>query len=202
MDATAILKDTGRWLKKANAKAVFVCLLVSLLVTSGLWVFKLMSDVRDLGISASTRGSRRPNLPLGILDLVASVEQTLADSFPSVSPFAGAPARPRKWRKPPKSPPKRLSPPPKRAPKAAVNRPETVSLIYKGIFKRSDGVNMALIEDSKSGSSSFYKLDSNLFGMSIQEIGSSMITITQEDGETMELPMDQSAVFVEGKHAP
>ncbi len=212
MDPKAIAIKALRWLKKANAKSVFACLLASLIAVSSLWTVRLMSEVRKSGITASSRGRNKILLPLGILELVKSVEQTIDDSFPSVSPFAGAPALARRQHIPRQKKPNNRSssfldrfrnkPPPKKPKNNAQNRPETVSLVYKGIFKRSDGVTMALIEDSKSGRSRFYGTDADVFGMTVRGIESETIEIIQEDGAPIELTRDLSAVFVEGKHAP
>lgn len=219
MDPKAMAMKALRWLKKANAKSVFACLLASLIAVSSLWTVRLMSEVRKSGITASSRGREKILLPLGILELVESVEQTIDDSFPSVSPFAGAPALARRKHIPRQKKPKnstssflnrfRNEPPQKpknnarNRPKNNVqNRPETVSLVYKGVFKRSDGVTMALIEDSKSGRSRFYGTDADVFGMTVRGIALETIEIIQEDGAPIELTRDLSTVFVEGKHAP
>ncbi len=211
MEPKAMAMQALRWLKKTNAKAVFACLLASLIAISSIWTLRLMSEVRKPRIIASNQGRNKTMLPLGILDLVASIEQTVVDSFPSVSPFAGAPAK--QHRKPyiPKNRPvrdpkrpffNRFQPRTNAPPVNVVKKPETVSLIYKGVFKRSDGVTMALIEDSKSGRSGFYGADADVFGMTLKGIEMETIEIIQEDGDPIELKRDLSAVFVEGNYVP
>jgi hypothetical protein len=213
MDPKEMAMQALRWLKKANAKAVFACLLASLIAISSIWTLRLMSEVRTPRIIASNQGRKKTMLPLGILDLVASIEQTVVDSFPSVSPFAGAPAQPNRKNpreKRPRDEPKhsffnRFTRPPKRTnapPVNVVQKPETVSLIYKGVFRRSDGVTMALIEDSKSGRSRFYGAGADVFGMTLKGVEMETIEISQEDGDPIELKRDLSAVFVEGKYVP
>jgi hypothetical protein len=211
MDLKETVISTGQWLRKANAKAVFACLLVAFLGVSAFWVYSLMSEVKKPSIAPLSRSRNLKNLPLGVIALADSVSASINDSFPSVSPFAGAPAVPKNRTRPeytPRTRPdidsflNRFRRKPADSNRPEVNRPETVSLVYKGIFKRSDGVKMALIENSKSGRSSFYKIDGDIFGMTLNTIEAESIEILQENGEPLVLQRDQSAVFVEGKHAP
>ncbi len=211
MDLKHKVISAGNWLRKANAKAVFVCLLVSFLGVSAFWGYRLMSEVKKPTITPNSRSRSQKNLPLGVIALADSVGRTISESFPSASPFAGAPATPRRRTRPEyterKRPPinsflDRFRNRPADTDQPHINRPETVSLVYKGIFKRSDGVKMALIENSKSGRSSFYKSDSDIFGMTVKAIEAETVEILQENGEPVVLDRDHSAVFVEGQHAP
>lgn len=210
MDLKHTFISAGRWLRKANAKAVFTCLLISLLCVSGFWAYRLMSEIKKPSLAPNSRSRNQKNLPLGVIALADTIGETIAESFPSVSPFAGAPAVPRQRTRPQYTERKKpalnsfLDRFRKKEPveKPRINRPETVSLVYKGIFKRSDGVSMALIENSKSGRSSFYKSDGDIFGMTVSGIEAETVEIIQENGDPVVLQRDQSAVFVEGKHAP
>jgi hypothetical protein len=213
MDLKASGIDFGKWLRKTNARAVLACLIAALLSVSGLWSYSLMSEVKTNYAAPHSSGRQaQQNLPLGVLSAADTAEKTIAQSFPSVSPFAGAPAVPRERHHPanieqPKMPintfiEKFRKNPPEDIKEPRLDRPETISLTYKGIFRRSDGIKMALIANSKAGKSAFYEADDDIFGLKLKNIETETIEVLQADGQPLKLSLDQPAVFVEGKHAP
>lgn len=73
-----------------------------------------------------------------------------------------------------------------------------VILVYRGFFTRSDGVQLALIEDSQHGRQRFHPVGSRLYGLTLDDVQTSAIRIVTADGETRELPLGLPAGFSEG----
>ena len=78
---------------------------------------------------------------------------------------------------------------------------ETIHLTYRGVFKRSDGRVMALIEDSKTKGSSFYLTGNELYGIALVDASTEHVTIELEDGTSGALELGVPTAFEGGRYA-
>jgi len=76
-----------------------------------------------------------------------------------------------------------------------VNSRETVKVTYRGIFERTDGKIVALIEDSKSGKSAFYSVGDTVADLTIEDVHEDAIDVTLKDGSRVSLLMGKSKSF-------
>ncbi len=73
-----------------------------------------------------------------------------------------------------------------------------VTLVYRGLFTRSDGSQLALMEDQERGRRAFHPVGTDLYGLRLDAVSSSAVAITTADGATIELPIGQAVDFSEG----
>lgn len=196
------MDNLWKWLKKANARAVFFCLLVVLLAAIGWWAWKLMTPIR--GVSPAPAGmGKEPLFPrLGMLAFLEK-QKTASENRPAnlFSPADGAstivtippsqgtvetPVRP-----PDSPPPTRVNPPRTR---------RLVTVTYRGMYTGSDGAAVALIEDSKSRRSSFYPVGASLFGLTVKSVRGETLTMTLDDGSDNDLKRGVPQSFPETSH--
>jgi hypothetical protein len=213
-----------KWLMQANARGVFVATVAALALVTGWWVRQEINPPDDGG-PVGGGGARRPKAHprLEVLDYVREQLAVDATLVPE-TPFR--PARKRRVRRVVKSMASRLPPPPApgkappsdpdetivtgpavrlfppAGPHAIASGPKSVTLVYHGLFKRSDGHTLALIEDSESRRRLFRDTGGAVdgYGTRVIAISPGSITLATNDGETIELPRGQPTNFVEGHH--
>jgi len=204
-----------RWLMRANARGVFGCALLALILVGGWWTWRELAG-QDNEFQAPTAGlsGKPPDYPhlLTFLDehspsdLVDTVRNPFALSRPVRTkprdpnpkpvfvPFVRPdpiPTPPRRPTPPPRPrPPRRPTPPPKPR--------DIVQLTYCGILKRTDGRKVALIEDSKTNRRSFYRLGSDVHGTRVADIGFDSVTLKLADGSTATLTLGEPGSFSGG----
>ncbi len=191
------------WLKKANARAVFFCLLAALLLVSAWWSWKLLTPIRMPPPPSTTAPTQ--NLPPPSLGILAYLQnQQTVSTNRSANLFT-----PPESFNPPQSPPKNQNAPaaataqakpdsPKNTTKPPPPRPkELITLTYKGMFIRGDGVHVALIADSKSNRASFYTPGKVLFGLKIMTIEAESLGASAPDLAEVKLKRGVSISFPE-----
>jgi hypothetical protein len=190
------------WLRRANARTVFLCALAGLVAVLVWWTGKALMpiELRTPIVPAAQAEKTRANL--GLLAFLAGQTNT---SRPQNNPFFNphafqpgplevavvAPTQPQV------SPPVTtvsVSPPP--PPKN-----NAISLTYRGMMTRSDGVIMALVEDSKSKLAAFYSADTNLFGMTIEKVTGEELVIGGTNRPTLTLKRGTPESLREAPHA-
>lgn len=196
-----------KWLMRANARVVFFCSLSAFVVVSGWWTWMEFAPVDyETRIPPTTaREKSRPNL-----DLLAFLEKQLSSVASPVSnnPFLSpetsesvtqiskpAPPEPAPLLTPETREQSRPTMP------SPTQKPETVILTYRGIFIRSDGHVMALIEDSRTKRSSFYNIGDNLYGVKIVNVKTEQAAVVLSDESSVTLKLGKPEVFKEGRHA-
>lgn len=186
------------WLKKANARAVFLCLLVVLLGVTVKWVWRLMSPIQMIHAAPVGTGVDPTSRALGLLAFMkaqrAAGSDRAANLFftPDSLSQATAPAEPAEPVKPPDTV-KNAKPP----------RPvkKTFTLTYRGLYTREDGTPMALIEDSRSKRSAFYAAGTNCFGFTLKSVAPETLNATANDGTDTALKRGVPQTFMESRHA-
>lgn len=76
--------------------------------------------------------------------------------------------------------------------------PHKIVLTYRGILRRPDGHELALIEESETRSRQFYSRDGQLFGFKIQRFDETMLDLIQPDGTHVPLMLRQPGTFTDG----
>ena len=79
-------------------------------------------------------------------------------------------------------------------PVTAVNpaKPPPVTLTYKGYMTRADGVSLALIHDSASGTTRFLDADQTLAGATLLSVKHGALTLRLPNGDETTLPLHES----------
>jgi hypothetical protein len=202
-----------RWLMRANARGVFGCAMIALIVVGAWWGWREMAGL-DKEFHTPTAGldGKPPDYPQLLAFLSQHSPSDLADTVRN--PFALSRRVRTKPRAPDAVPPipepePEPEPPPKPPPTPPPPEPEpppppppptrdTVQLTYRGIFKRTDGKKVALIEDSKSKRRSFYRLGARVHGTRVAEINFDSVTLKLADKSTFRLGLGETETFFEG----
>jgi len=187
-----------RWLLRANARMVFLCLLALLCAVSGWWAWK------EFGAPVPKQtlpSSGEPTAPDPLRDPVVFLtrqQQVPAEAYAG-NPFAGAFSPKKRVTHSEPSTKARYKPMPRtRRPRARrKQKPSLISLTYRGMIVRPDGRAAALIEDRASGRSSFYDAGSVLYGFRIGAIEFSRVLLDQGDGSKIPLELGKARTFVE-----
>ena len=192
-----------KWLKKANARAVFYCLLVALVGVVAWWTWKLMTPVRTTLPSMAGVGSEQPGPGLGLLAFMEAQQiaatNRAADLF--APPESFVPRAPPPQNVDSGEPPKGKAEPDKTPPKANPLRiKDIVQLTYRGMLVRDDGAPVALIWDSKTKGSSFYGVGTNLFGLKIRTVEAEALSVDTTDDSAATLKRGIPKSFSEGRH--
>lgn len=184
-----------KWLMKTNARLVFVCALVALMVAAGYWAWQLLTPVdvepmlpvslkkkvkTDLGLLAFVDRQLSPDLyklPGNSFLTPGTPEREYVRSVVPVPAVTNRPPKPIPIRPPDPPPIVKPTPP----------GPPPVKLTYKGIYRASDGTEMAWIEDSQSNGKSFYDIGATIFGATIESITTTEAHITLPNGSSLEL---------------
>ena len=200
-----------KWLMRANARWVLYCAVAALILVIGWWTWKEFSPLEQEPPIPSSALKEAPLPSLGLDALLEKVESRMPTQVPANVFMAMDAQRP-----PPAVDvnPTLVNPPVKQPDGGGVRQPvvtspqqpppkqrDTVSLIYRGLFRRTDGKTMALIEDSKSKSSSFYSVSNELFGVKVGAVDTNEAAVTLNDGSSAILKLGQPAVFEGGKRA-
>ena len=205
-----------KWLMRSNARWVFYCALVALVLVIGYWTWREISPLEQ---AAALPTSAFKDTPPPVLDVDALLDRSLAGTpakIPANVFLAPEPPPPPLPPSPPPSP-NRLNPattavkpndpaavkpvdgqPPPPPPPPPRN---TVSLTYRGLLKRTDGKVLALIEDSKSKGGVFYSVSNEVFGVRVGGIDTNQATVTLSDGSVLPLKLGEPVVFEGGKRA-
>lgn len=196
-----------KWLMRANARGVLAGALLVLLLVMGWWGWR---EFHGPSVEKPLKPHRQPRAGSQGLGLLAYLDQQLAagEAMAVKDPFAGArrPARP----SPPSTnvvvvvthPPKAVEPvtpvaavpmpaPPVAAPKA----PETFELQYLGVMTRPDGRIMALVRDSKAGTTAFYAPGSVVRGVRLGRLTADAASVIGADGTIRVVKVGESATF-------
>lgn len=177
-----------KWLMRTNARKVFLCALIALILVSGWWGWKLSRPPQYGEIKMVSTPKTRSHIGLGINTLFSEEQKKMqydgnnpfnADDiqFYYTSPLPSPKPRPSETIEEPSVQPFPRKPSPK------VSKSEPVYLTYKGLFQRTDGKIVALIENSKSKQSEFYEGGQEIFGLKINEIRMEEILLTNNVGE-------------------
>jgi hypothetical protein len=189
------------WLMRTNAMQVFISAVIVLFVISGWWVWCLSRPLASPVPSVSSAMKQKSYSPIGIMESLDAKPGDESD-LPDTNPFSGKPvssqAENTKTNTPSNKPIKT------NVPFFSTNKPATADplrLIYKGIFIRSDGKRLALIENAKSGISSFYQEGHELFGIKIGSIETNKVDVIMSDGSIMPLTIKKTEIIPEGQNA-
>lgn len=197
--------DIKRIWMHTNAKMIFFCYLAGIVVIGVFWGIILSHSPSLHSIEVSTQRTTRNRHSLAIIPLIEShLSASMKDEL-YVNPFTGIPRKNTSSRQLVRTPPQtseRKRPPDRPATQTEPKpKPETVNIIYKGIFKRTDGKNLALIEDSKSGKTSFYLQGSSLCGLDVGEITATTVTLHDTENEKTVIQLKKPQIFIGGKRA-
>ncbi len=199
-----------KWLMRTNARAVFGVAVAGLILVSAWWAWRILGPLDTFKALPSRSTGEQEEKPLGLL---AFLDEQLGSDAPYVpgNPFLhpmrgtrkrhdrgtaaitlpGAPDLP----KPPTpTPPKQPGPPKPPTPK------ERVTIVYRGVFKRPDGQMMALIQDSKNGSTRFYGKGETVAGLEVGKFDRETVEVIQGDRRAVSLPFGESSVFTDGEY--
>jgi hypothetical protein len=201
-----------KWLMRANARWVFWSALAALILVIAWWTWKEFSPLEPEAAIPASALKEGPPLVLGFNVLLEEFQTGTTIGVPVQVFIAPEPPRPpsKVDVNPPPSKPE--NPPDSKPGNVGVTKPpgaqppppkprDTVSLTYRGLFQRPDGRIMALIEDSKSKSRSFYSVSNELFGVKVGVIENEQTVLTLSDGSALPLKLGQPAVFEGGKRA-
>lgn len=195
-----------KWLKKANARAVFFCLLAGLAVVSAWWVWKLITPIRVVPppVTGVTHNPATPSLGILAYLQVQQAEGTnrAANLFIPPEAFNQSPPSSNKKEKPEPSTSQSKPEPRKESVKTApAPARELVTLTYRGLWVRGDGVPMALLADSKSRRTAFYPAGTNLFGLILTTITAETLGLKCPDQTSVTLKRGVPQSFPEDRHA-
>ena len=200
------------WFKRANAKAVLAAAVVVLLAAIAWWTWKTLTPLAFAPPALPPASSAKPPPPLGLLAFIeqeGAVKMKPTDPSLFVLPAFLKPKPPEVTNPdvrgvdvptPPQPPKPVPTPVPTPTPTpAATPKRDVLSILYRGLYQRSDGGVMALIEDSKSHSASYYPAGTNVFGLTVSNVAPEELTVTTPDGETSLLKRGEAALFTDGK---
>lgn len=211
-----------KWLMRANARAVFMVSAVALLLALGWWV---RDEVRPRPVPslmpAATAGvspSRTSDMRLEVLDYVEA-QLALDPSLIPETPFRPIREGRRRRRVVASDMPEMEGPDPGaveegglpvgpigrflRTPRGRPSgEPETgpvvARLVYRGLFTRSDGSRLALIEDESTNRRSFHPIGTTLHGLHLEAAGPGGAVAKQANGEALHMPIGEQVSISEG----
>ncbi|MEI8139523.1 MAG: hypothetical protein WCI03_06620 [bacterium] len=190
-----------KWLKQANARAVFFCLLAALMAVTAWWGWKLMTPI-GMAPSPVTGTTNELTTPgLGILAYLHA--QQIEGTNRAANLFTPAEGFSQTQPSPPKKDNLELSNSPSKPSiqPTPAHPKENITLTYRGLYMRRDGVPMALIFDSKSKKTSFYPAGTNLFGMILTSIKEESLGVDRPDQASVTLKRGIPQSFLEIRHA-
>lgn len=207
-----------KWLMRANARGVFLGTLLGLLLTIAWWTYRELREAPRTETPPSKGTWSANDTPLGI---IAFLDEQLEDfaALGRGNPFHLRRRKPRKPKPPapgpepqpepapptpgpgpgpgpepdPAPPPSPPSPEPEPEPEPPPKQGYTLE--YKGLFTRSDGSTAALVRDSKTQTSSFFKKGTALHGMTIGRVNARYVTIQRPDGSLVMLKLGEPEEF-------
>lgn len=195
-----------KWLMRANARGVFIVSVIVLVLVLAWWVWREFAPLeRGISMVPGAGGTDKSRDSLGLLAFLE--EERGRDSVqpppyfflnlpaPYVAPSTNAVATNLE-------PVVAVAPVKPADPKAAPPAPkkkEVTTLVYKGKVQRTDDQVLALIGDSKSGGSKFYRSGDEVCGMVLGEFSKEEARVAV-GGEEVVLEFGKPANFEEGKH--
>ncbi len=191
------------WLKKANARAVFFGLLAGLIVVTAWWAWKLTTPIRTAPLPAAGATHDAATPGLGILAYLqaqqANGTNDAANLFTPATGSTQSPSSPKREKADPVKIQQSKPEPSKTPPPARVR--EVITLTYRGLYVRGDGVPMAMIADSKSRRAAFYSAGTNLFGLVLKTVEAEKVGMDGSDQSSIILKRGIPQAFEEGRHA-
>jgi len=203
------------WFKRANAKAVLAAAVVVLAVAIGWWTWKTLTPIAFAPPVLPPASPANPPPPIGLLAYIEKegtlrMQPTdttlfaLPDFLKPKPPESIAPdtqPKPPESQKPKPTPPPAPTPAPQPASTPAPQPPkrDVLDLTYRGLYQSSDGGLMALIEDSKSHSASFYTNGATVFGLAVSNVAPEELTVTTADGTARVLKRGANVRFSDGR---
>jgi hypothetical protein len=190
-----------KWLKQANARAVFFCLLAALMAVTAWWGWKLMTPIGLVSPPVTGTPNELTTPGLGILAYLRAQQADGTNRAANLfTPPEGVSQS--QSSQPKKDTPELSKPPSKPSMQPAPARPkEVITLTYRGLYMRGDGVPMALIFDSKSKKTSFYLTGTNLFGLVLTSIEAEALGADRPDQASVTLKRGVPQSFPESHHA-
>ena len=202
------MESFWNWLMRANARAVLIVAVIAFLLVTAWWTWREVRPEDEPPPLVPSAAASRSYADLGLQEYLE--REAAAGGGPPLPP---SPFRyPRSFRLVPppvatNAPPPKVSPTP--APHKAPPKPEPVVLTYRGIFVRTDGQTVALLQDSLSGGSGFWSIGDDLgtigpelAGAKISGITTAGVEVVTRDGASLFLTnINQQATFLKGKHA-
>ena len=192
------MENFKKWLMKTNARVVFVCALLALLVAIGYWAWVLITPI-GVETPLPKRINEQSLTSLGLLGFVNQQLSPDAYALPDNSFLTpGTPERVYHRVKQPVKPP--VKRPPRKKPPQVKQIPikppkpyaSPVRITYRGIFKKTDGRKVAWIENSKTKGKAFYDIGDNVFGATLENITATSAQIKNPDGTSTELLFGKS----------
>lgn len=211
-----------------NARTVFGWSLAALLLIAGGWAWRESSPPDyKLRISKGAAGGDKRAIRLGVLDYVAREAARTSEDVPTlfrgpygygylaqkpidIKPVEVKPGEVKPGEvkpgeaKPGEGNPGEVKPPAGIKPPVAVKPPpvrETVALTYRGLLRRPDGKEVALVQNTKTRRSGFYAVGETVSGIKVVTIRTDDLEVQGTDGATIKLILGEPKVFEEGKLA-
>lgn len=85
------------------------------------------------------------------------------------------------------------------AAKDGQRKPWPKRIVYRGVFRRTDGVTAAWVEDAKTGRRLFYPVGETIHGITVAEADMKSLTLKLDTGAETLLPMGQPMTLPEGE---
>ncbi len=192
------MESFWKWLMRANARGVSTGLLAALLFVVAWWLWSEFRPPASERLLTGSRPQAAGPAALGIgafLDAAVAEGRTLrrADPFTwvRIPRIPVAPPPPVVADVPP--PPTPTPPPPTPPPAAPAVKPrETVTLVYRGVYRGADGRASALLKDSRSGKVLFHPPGADFSGVRVSAIHPTHVNIVDLDGAVHVLRLGES----------
>ncbi|MBA4389083.1 MAG: hypothetical protein C0404_13965 [Verrucomicrobia bacterium] len=189
-----------KWLIKANARAVFVCALLVLLLVIAWYAWRVTRPVAFESLPQSPQTGERNRPRLGI---IAYLDQQYDENkMPAGrNPFAAPPAQPvtNVVVVVPETNTTATSKPPVKKPDPP-RKVDVLNITFRGYMKRTDGKEIVFIEDSKSKAQKPCVLNDKVHGITITGVGLTEVKGQLEGGGDIILKLNTPAVFEDGKY--
>lgn len=193
-----------KWLTAANARGVFIGMLVGLVCVLGYWIWNEVTYTNPIPAAPPAKINYEVRSKSALLEFLDN--NAFTSQFATVeNPFLPI-IRKKKWiPQPPETKPVEQSveiktvsmtppPPPVQKPKPEVKK---VKLVYRGRIGQPPEQVVALIEDQSSQRTRTFKADSLLYGLRIGDIGLKDLALVSEKGVTNLLRLGQVAEIKE-----
>jgi hypothetical protein len=181
---------------------VFFCLLLALIGVAAWWTWKLMTPVQAPAAVASGTSGEQAGPGLGVLAYLEAQQTAGTNRASSLFIPADAAIQAPPTVKP-QDKPEQPKVQPRTDPSPNTERPtpprvkETITLTYRGMYVRGDGVPMAMIGDSKSRRTAFYAAGTNLFGLKLVSMEAESLSVNQADQSSATLKRGIPQSFAE-----
>lgn len=174
-----------RWMARANARAVFFCLLAGLLIVTAWWIYKEHAPTQVPTYVPAAPVKDQSLVDLGVLAFI-NEQLAIAGKYVRRDPYfhefeprriseVSAPGPLVEVVDAPVEPP-RLSPPP------PPSGPKMVTLLYHGMVVRPDGKTVAILENKDTGRSFSLTNGAVVGAYQVQNIAMKEIELSRSDG--------------------